>query len=97
MSETAAVDAETIRLAHLEDRLHTVERALRYMGTVTEDELHCTLHYTRAHQWLKDSPNKLMYALFNASRVAQEHPDNYIRFSEWKIAQQICEAAGLPY
>ena len=86
---------EAERLAHLQSRTDTINRAIAWIeGHSDVDLVFITLQYTTVKQHLKDNPGALVAALREATRstAAAGH-----RFSAWKVAQQICQAAGLPY
>jgi hypothetical protein len=79
-----------VHTARTDLRIAMIYRAIQYMeryGPLSQD-VACTLHYTDAHQWLKDDPHTLI-------RMLHEAVDHGHLFGAWKVAQQICAAADL--
>lgn len=76
----------------IQSRTDTINRAIEYIEQhgAGSDMVACTLYYTDIHQHLKDDPAELVAKL----RAASESGNT---FGAWKGAQQICQAAGLPY
>jgi len=79
-----------VHTASTDHRIATIYRAIQHMeryGPLSLD-VACTLFYTDAHQYLKDSPHTLIRMLHDA--VDKGH-----LFGAWKVAQQYCIAAGI--
>lgn len=76
------------------DRIATIRRAISVIETSNPQDIRRIVAQTDAHDHLKRDPDALRQRLDEATSpdVAGGH-----RFGAWKIAQQICRAAGLPY
>jgi hypothetical protein len=87
------VTAETIRQARLEDRDRTIKRAIKWLTSNNARDIDCVLYYVNCYTYLKQNHARLVGALMEVLEPGYDG----VKFSEWKISQQICEAAGLPY
>jgi hypothetical protein len=79
-----------VHTASTDHRIATIYRAIQHMERYGPQSalVACTLHYTDAHQYLKDDPHTLI-------RKLHEAVENYHLFGAWKVAQQYCIAAGI--
>lgn len=87
---------EAERLARLQSRIDTIRRAIDWIESNIGDVdlVFMTLQYTQINQHLKENPGSLAASLREALK---DDASTGHRFGAWKAAQQICEAAGLPY
>lgn len=76
-----------------DDRIATIRRAIGVLEAGSPAYVRHVIAKTTAHDHLKRDPDTLRQRLEDATSpdVAGGH-----RFGAWKIAQQICEAVGLP-
>jgi hypothetical protein len=72
------------------DRHDTIRRAIDLIDTTGPADLGRYLADTSLHDHIKADPATLRKHLADASGTAQT-------FSAWKAAQQLLQAAGLPY
>ena len=73
-------------------RQATIDRAIALIDTATPSDLTGYLAQTRIHDHLKSDP-----ATFRDHLAAATPDDTPRHFGAWKAAQQILQAAGLPY
>jgi len=85
-------ETEAERLAHIQDRIDTINRAIEWIEAHIDDVdlVFMTLNHTEVKQRLKEHPRELVAAL-------REGISRGRTFSAWKASQQLCKAAGLKY
>ncbi|HEX3958087.1 MAG TPA: hypothetical protein VHZ03_15845 [Trebonia sp.] len=77
------------------DRLDTIQRAIDFIDSTDPADLKRYLLRTSLHDHIKADPAMLRQHL--AASVLAAADGTGITFPAWKAAQQILQAAGLPY
>lgn len=75
----------------------TILRAVDVIDTTDPSTLAGYLAQTSLHDHVKTGPATLRKHLADAADAGTDPISAGIRFGAWKAAQQICQAAGLPY
>jgi hypothetical protein len=88
-----AVNGRKPREQRLAETQATITRAAQYLTGVPHETALAVLAQTTLHEHVRLNPDKL------AADLAASSPEDPTgrRFGDWKAAQQVCRAAGLPY
>lgn len=87
-------ETEAERLAHLQARVDTIQRAIRIIERTDAARLALVLRNAEIKPHLRDSPGSLAATLREGLK---DGASTGHRFGAWKASQRICKAAGLRY